>query len=98
MAGLESEEEVVPRRNLWFKPMSWLGHIRPHRRDETWSTSSDRPFLARPLDPTFHSLWKCHPRCVAGGSSTHKVKTQQVRATSKALTLVLMDTYIARMT
>ncbi len=25
MAGLESQEEDAPRRNLWFKPMSWLG-------------------------------------------------------------------------
>ncbi len=25
----------VPRRVLWFKPMSWLGQIRPHHRDES---------------------------------------------------------------
>ena len=37
MENLESEEEDVPRRVLWYKPMSWLGQIRPHRRDETWS-------------------------------------------------------------
>jgi hypothetical protein len=24
-------------RVLWYKPMSWLGQIRSHHRDETWS-------------------------------------------------------------
>ena len=37
MANLESQEEDAPRCVLWFKPMSWLGQIRPHRRDEAWS-------------------------------------------------------------
>ena len=35
MAGLESQEEDAPKRLLFFKPMSWLGQIRPHRRDES---------------------------------------------------------------
>jgi hypothetical protein len=39
MTGLESQEEDAPKRILFFKPMSWLGQIRPHRRDETWSAS-----------------------------------------------------------
>jgi hypothetical protein len=39
MAGLESQEEDDPKRILFFKPMSWLGQIRPHRRDESWSAS-----------------------------------------------------------
>ncbi len=39
MAGLESQEEDDPNRILFFKPMSWLGQIRSHRRDETWSAS-----------------------------------------------------------
>jgi hypothetical protein len=39
MVSLESQEEDVPRRVLWYKPMSWLGQIRPHHRDETWSVS-----------------------------------------------------------
>ena len=39
MASLESQEEDAPRRVLWLKPMSWLGQIRPHRRDEAWSAS-----------------------------------------------------------
>ncbi len=34
MENLESEEEDTPRRFLYFTPMSWLGQIRPHRRDE----------------------------------------------------------------
>jgi hypothetical protein len=39
MAGLESQEEDAPKRILFFKLMSWLGQIRPHRRDEAWSIS-----------------------------------------------------------
>jgi hypothetical protein len=39
MAGLESQEEDAPKRILFFKPMSWLGQIRTHRRDESWSDS-----------------------------------------------------------
>jgi hypothetical protein len=39
MVGLESQEEDDPKRILFFKPMSWLGQIRPHRRDEAWSAS-----------------------------------------------------------
>ena len=34
MTGFESQEEDAPTRILFFKPMSWLGQIRPHRRDE----------------------------------------------------------------
>ena len=37
VVGLESQEEDAPERILFFKPMSWLGQIRSHRRDETWS-------------------------------------------------------------
>ena len=39
MADLESQEEDAPKRVLFYKPMSWLGQIRPHRRDESWSAS-----------------------------------------------------------
>jgi hypothetical protein len=39
MTDLESQEEGVPKSILFFKPMSWLGQIRSHRRDETWSPS-----------------------------------------------------------
>jgi hypothetical protein len=37
MENLESEEEDAPRRVLWYKSMSWLGQMRPHRRDEASS-------------------------------------------------------------
>jgi hypothetical protein len=39
MAGLESQEEDAPKRILFFRPMSWLGQVRPHRRDEASSAS-----------------------------------------------------------
>ena len=39
MAGLESQEEDAPKCVLFFKPMSCLGQISPHRRDETWSAT-----------------------------------------------------------
>jgi hypothetical protein len=39
MTDLESQEEDAPKCILFIKPMSWLGHIRPHRRDESWSAS-----------------------------------------------------------
>ena len=39
MTDLESQEEDTPKRILFFKTMSWLGQIRPHRRDESWSDS-----------------------------------------------------------
>jgi hypothetical protein len=39
MVGLGSQEEDDPKLVLFFKAMSWLGQIRPHRRDESWSVS-----------------------------------------------------------
>jgi hypothetical protein len=39
MDDLESQEEDDPKGILFFKSMSWLGQIRSHRRDETWSVS-----------------------------------------------------------
>ncbi len=46
MAGLESQEEDAPKRVLFFKPMSWLGQIRFHRRDESWSGSLWQTFFS----------------------------------------------------
>jgi len=46
MGGLESQEEDDPKRILFFKPMSWLGQIRPHRRDESWSASLWQTFFS----------------------------------------------------
>ena len=45
MTGLESQEEDVPSRNLGFKTVGWLGKIRSHRRDESWSASLCQTFL-----------------------------------------------------
>ena len=39
MGALESQEEDAPKRFLWYKPLDFLGVIRPHRRDEAWSAS-----------------------------------------------------------
>ena len=46
MTGLESLEEDAPKCLLFFKPMSWLGQIRPHRRDESWSASLWQTFFS----------------------------------------------------
>jgi hypothetical protein len=46
MAGLESQEEDAPKRILFFKPMSWLGQIRSHRRDESWSAPLWQTFFS----------------------------------------------------
>ena len=46
MTGLESQEEDAPKRLLFFKPMSWLGQIRPHRRDESWSANLWQTFVS----------------------------------------------------
>ena len=37
MTDLEPQEEDDLRCDLWFKAMSWLGQIRSHRRDESWT-------------------------------------------------------------
>ena len=48
LADLEPQEEDAPKHVLWYTPMSWLGVIRPHRRDrdESWSASLCQTFLA----------------------------------------------------
>ncbi len=46
MVGLESQEADAPKRILFFKSMSWLGQIRPHRRDESWSASLCQTFFS----------------------------------------------------
>jgi hypothetical protein len=50
MTGLESQEEDAPKRVLFFKPMSWLGQIRPHRRVESWSASLWQTFFSSSMD------------------------------------------------
>jgi hypothetical protein len=46
MGALESQEEDAPKRVLWYKPLGFLGVIRPHRRDEAWSASLWQSFFA----------------------------------------------------
>ncbi len=46
MTGLESQEEDVPKSVLFYKTMSWLGKIRSHRRDESWSPSLCQTFFS----------------------------------------------------
>ena len=46
MASLASQEEDAPKRIIWFKPMSWLGQIRSHCRDEVWSASLCQTFFS----------------------------------------------------
>ena len=38
--------EMAPRRILWYKPLGFLGVIRPHRREEAWSASLWQSFFA----------------------------------------------------
>ena len=56
MGNLESQEEDAPRRVLWYKPMGWLGQIRPHPRDETWPAGLWQPFFAACVGATIPAL------------------------------------------
>ena len=56
MENLESEDEDAPRRVLGYKPMSWLGQIRPHRRDEAWSAGLWQTFFASCVGATIPGL------------------------------------------
>jgi hypothetical protein len=56
MASLESQEEDAPISVLCFKPMSRLGQIRPHRRDEPWSASLWQTFCASCVCATVPAL------------------------------------------
>ena len=56
MASLKAHEEDAPRRVLWYKPMSWLGQIRPHRRDEAWPAGLWQPFFAACVGATIPAL------------------------------------------
>ena len=76
MVNLESQEEDAPKRVLYFKPMSWLGQIRPHLRDEAWSASFWQPFFAAYVGASisalvhiFQLLRSCHSGLVVAKSS-----------------------------
>ncbi len=56
MASLESQEEDAPIRVLWYKPMSWLGQIRPHRRVEAWPAGLGQHFSAACVGATIPAL------------------------------------------
>jgi hypothetical protein len=66
MAGLESQEEDAPKRILVFKPMSWLGQIRPHRRDEAWSASLWQTYFAMTMGAQIPVIVE-KPLAVCGG-------------------------------
>ena len=51
-SGLESQEEDTPKRILFFKSMSWMGQIRSHRRDESWSASFWQTFFSTSMGPS----------------------------------------------
>jgi hypothetical protein len=46
MDDLDPQEEDDPKCILFYKPMSWLGQIRSHRRDESWSASLWQTFFS----------------------------------------------------
>jgi hypothetical protein len=78
MTGLESQEEDDPKSLLFFKPMSWLGQIRPHRRKFQLDPLGDHLNTC-----TSHSgAKKAHDWMVDQLAdlfrTTHKVKTHQV--------------------
>ena len=56
MTNLEPLDEEVPNRVLSFKPMSWLGQIRPHRRDEAWPAGLWQPFFSACVGATIPAL------------------------------------------
>ena len=61
------QEEDTPKRILFFKPMSWLDQIRPHRRDQTWSPNLVQTFFSTSMDTqipviTEKSLESCGSR------------------------------------
>ena len=56
MENLESDEEDVSRQVLWYKPMSWLGQISPHHRDEAWSAGLWQAFFASCVGATVPTL------------------------------------------
>jgi len=83
MGDLESQEEDVPKCVLWYKPMTWLGVISPHHRDDSLPETpglldSVRPFLPRLWVLRYQLLRRCHHRFLFLFRTTHRVRTQQV--------------------
>ena len=78
MAGLESQEEDAPKRLLFYKPMSWLGQISPHRPDESWSASLWQTFVSTSMGAQIPVIAEKPLATCDLFRTTHKVKTQQV--------------------
>ncbi len=70
MADLEYQEEDDPKSILFFKTMSWLGQIRSHRRDETWSVTTvfGRLSFPPPWELRSQWLWRSRSRLVVAGN------------------------------
>jgi hypothetical protein len=66
MGALESQEQDAPKRVLWYKPMGFLGVIRPHRRDEAWAAGLWQSFFAT---VSVHISWRWNSRLVVAESS-----------------------------
>jgi hypothetical protein len=77
MAGLESQEEDAPKRLLFFKTMSWLGQIRPHRRDESWSASLCQTFFSTSMGAQIPAHDWMVDQLADLFRTTHKVKTSR---------------------
>ena len=49
MEALEPEQEGAPARSLWYKPMAWLGVLRPLSQAESWSVLLWQTFFTTSL-------------------------------------------------
>ena len=47
MEALEPEQEGAPARSLWYKPMAWLGVLRPLSQAESWSAPLWQTFFTK---------------------------------------------------
>ena len=55
-----------PNRVLWYRPMAWVGVIRPTRKDEAWPPSLWQTFFELAVVHTYRQLHHlCLPRLVA---------------------------------
>ncbi len=59
MVVLDSQEEDTPKCILFYMTMSWLGQIRPHRRDETWSASLCQTFFVMTVGAQIPVITEC---------------------------------------
>ena len=57
MSDLEPEEENAKARKLWYKPLAWLGVIRPLAQGEDWPLPLWQTFFESPPPLVFPSLF-----------------------------------------